>query len=714
MSVTIRRYVAIVRKRIWLVVAVLILGIGASIVYSLQAPKIYEATATVVVNPQAPHVNKDDEVIELGAGSFVYMRDYYNTQLEVLTSFPLARATVLQGSLTKFYDQLAPKDKYPDLTEDQRIDEAAENLLIDLAADQHKDSRIIALRVRNKDPDVAEALANAHVASYLAFIRNKRTIGTGQASELLSSELSVARKQLEETEARIATFKSLHGLVTQSFDDKQNTVVTELQRYTAALADAKVKRIDLAAQKGRAEALASEDVLDSPIFALSSDTQLVNQLKSEYMTARERFLEVDATYGPKSEEQRAAKDKVDALHLQLQNESKRVVREISERYEAALTAEQGYQALVDQRKHDTEELDKLYAEYAPLVRDEKYAEDQYTKLAGRLDDSRHESQNDLINVDPHEMARDADKVLPRIPLNIALAAVLSLMLGLGIVFLLDQMDRTIKTADGIDNVVGSPVLGIIPIVGETKKPKVDTDEAVAARDLFVFKHPTSQAAECCRSIRTNIIFSAAERPMKTITVSSARPREGKTTTTIYLGMAMAQGGQKVLLLDTDLRRPRLHKSLGVSRERGLTSILVGDAKYDDVIKATEVPDLFVLPCGPTPPNPAELLLTNRFKTVLHELSQRFDRVLLDSPPLLAVTDAVVLARNSDGVILVAKSNQTSIDDLVTASRQLHDVTASILGVVVNTLDISDRRYGYYYAAYGGYGGYGDTSKAEAR
>jgi len=676
----------------------------------MYAPKLYEATAEVVVNPQAPRINgKDDEVIELGAGSFNFMRDYYNTQLEVLSSFPLARATVQQGEPTKYYDLIAPKKSYPDLDDNQRIDQAAEDLLSAIVAEQHKDSRVIAIHIRNSDPVLATALANAHVQSYLAFMRGKRTTGTGQASEVLSAELADAHKQLVDTEAKMLKFKTDHDLMTQSFDDKQNTVVSELQHYTEALAEAKVKRIDLGAQKKRVDALADEDPLESPIFAMSSNTALVDQLKADYMVATQKFLEVDATFGPKSEERRAAKDKVDEIRGQLAKEAHRVVREIQERYEAALGAEAGYQQLVDERHKDAEALDKLYAEYAPLLRDEKYAEDEYTKLAGRLDDSKHESQNDLINVDPHELAREADIVFPRWGLNIAIAVALSLLLGIGLAFLLEQFDRTVKGAEGLEDLVGAPVLGIIPSIGE-RQAKND-DSGTSERDLYVLRHPTSPAAECCRSIRTNILFSAAEREIRTIAVSSGRPREGKTTTTIYMGITMAQSGQKVLLVDTDLRRSRLHRAFSVSRERGITNVLVGDASLDDVIKSTEVPNLYLLPCGATPPNPAELLLTNRFKSVLDELEKRFDRILLDSPPMLAVTDALVLARRSAGIILVARSGVTDVDDVGACVRQLRDINAPILGLVLNTLDLSHRRYGYYNYSYGTYGSSPETSEA---
>jgi len=711
-AASLRHYAQILRKRIWVVLAILAVGVTGTVLHTMREPKIYEASATIIINPQAPRVNKDADVIELGAGNgYEDSRDFYNTQIEVITSFPIARATVLQGDAPKYYDRLAPRAQFPTLSDEKRIDLAAETFLGMVSAAQHRDSRVVAIRVRNIDPEFAQALANAHVVSYMASLRTKRTVGTGQASQVLSVQLDDAQKQVRAAEDKITAFKAQHDLITQSFDDKQNTVVSELQRYTAALADTKVKRVELAAQRKRAMALASTNILESPIFALGTNSAVVDQLKAEYVKATQHYVEIDATYGPKTEENRVAKEKVDKLYAQLQSEAKRAMAEIEERYQAVATAETGYEQLVTERRKGAESLDKLYAEYAPLVRDLKSAEEQYSKLTNLLSSSRQEGQNGMINVEPDEMARSAYLVLPRMRSNIALAVVLSLLAGLGLAFLLDHLDRTIKGAEGIEDLVGSPLLGIIPIL--TEVPSGDTATAVAARDLYVFRNPTSQAAECCRSIRTNILFASAERQMKTITVSSPRPREGKTTTTIYIGTIMAQSGQRVLLIDTDLRRPRLHKSLGVSKERGLTSLLLGDSNYDDVIKSTDVPNLFVLPCGPLPPNPAELLLTKRFKTVLDELSQRFDRILLDSPPLLAVTDAVVLSRISDGVVLVAQAGKTFRDDVTMAARQLRDVNAPILGVILNVIDISDRRYGGYYYAYGGYGDPGTKAEAEA-
>jgi succinoglycan biosynthesis transport protein ExoP len=217
----------------------------------------------------------------------------------------------------------------------------------------------------------------------------------------------------------------------------------------------------------------------------------------------------------------------------------------------------------------------------------------------------------------------------------------------------------------------------------------------------VHDNPKSSIAECCRSLRTNILFSAADRELKTIVVCSANQREGKTTSVIYLGTTMAQSGQRTLLIDTDMRRPRLHKSTGVALSPGLSNLLIGEDDYDNLIKPTEVKDLFVLPCGPTPPNPAELLLTKRFEIVLRELGRRFDRLILDSPPIQPVTDAVVLSKRVDGVVLVVRASKTMRDELRRSARMIRDVGGSIVGVIVNELDARDSYYGGY-----GYGGYG--------
>ena len=326
--------------------------------------------------------------------------------------------------------------------------------------------------------------------------------------------------------------------------------------------------------------------------------------------------------------------------------------------------------------------------------------DRYNILRTRLSSTdlsdRMNTNIDTSNVRPLDPAMaSSSPISPNLRFNIMAAGALALFLGLGLVFLIVFLDRSVKSTADAQQAVGSPVLGIIPIIEE---PDLG-DNTDSARDLYVHQHPTSRIAECCRSLRTNIMFSAADRQIKTIVVSSANPREGKTTSVIYLGTTMAQSGQRVLLVDTDMRRPRLHVSTKVSRTTGLSNLIVGDADYDSVIRPTEIPNLFVLPCGPLPPNPAEILMTHKFEAVLAELGKRFDRVILDSPPLQVVTDAVVLSKQTDGVILVVHAGKTLRDEIKRSARQIKGVGGKIFGVIVNAIE-PDQRSGYYYSYYG--------------
>jgi polysaccharide biosynthesis transport protein len=363
-----------------------------------------------------------------------------------------------------------------------------------------------------------------------------------------------------------------------------------------------------------------------------------------------------------------------------------------------LATERALETEVKRYRDEALNLGPLIVQYNTLQRERKAAEDKYNILRSRLSasemTSRVNERVDAVNVRTLDPAlKPTTPVYPRLRRNVAIAAMGSLVAGMMLVFLIVFFDRSIKSTEDAQQMTGAPVLGVIPMVSEG----VLKDNR--ARDRYVIDHPTSHVAECCRALRTNIMFSAAERPMKTVVVSSAHQGEGKTTTVIYLGTTMAQSGQRVLLIDTDMRRPRLHESMEVSRKIGLSNLILGDREFDEVIKTTDVPNLYILPCGPTPPNPAELLMGNRFRQILEELSGRFDRIILDSPPLQVVTDAVVLAKQTDGLLLVARAGKTLREQLKRAARQIRDVNANLAGVIVNEFDARSSDYGYYYGGY---------------
>lgn len=694
-----RRYMAIVRKRAWVIAAACAIGVTLTALYTSRQTKVYAAEAKIVIDPRAPQVlgSKVEEVVQLGNAGFWSNEQFYNTQLEIIRAYDLAERTVrerkLEATQAHVYEDPRILEQFPmeGLSKDDRITAIAEALHRSLSASIQSDSQVVTIAVADTDPTLARDLANAHVETFKLHNLQIRRVGTAKAETFLAAKRDSADKDLREVEQKLLDFKRENDLLSVSLEDQTKLVADELGRYKSALADARIKRLELSALLERAREAAQEgEVLDSPIFGLSDKTTAA-ALKDQYVRARQEFTELSSSLGVKHPRYIAHKEKVDELYAALQREARLALREIEERYKTALDTENRFKAETDRRYDEAKALGDKHTEYAQLRRELDATRANYQTVSGRHDESELSGANPVSNIRPHEQARTPTAhVYPRMKLNLAVALFVSLVLGLSLAFLLEYLDSTIKTAEDVESAAGVPMLGMIPLISEL------ADGDLVDRDLYVFRNPGSQAAECARSIRTNILFSSADRQLKRITLSSPTPQEGKTTSVLYLGTTMAQSGQRVLLVDTDMRRPRLHHSVGVPRGRGITNLILGDATYEDTIKTTEIPNLFVLPCGPTPPNPAELLLTNRFAEILDELSAQFDWILLDSPPLAGITDGVLLGKLSDGIILVVEAGRTTRDHLVRARRALADVDANVLGVILNEFDLKDGKYGYYY------------------
>jgi polysaccharide biosynthesis transport protein len=272
------------------------------------------------------------------------------------------------------------------------------------------------------------------------------------------------------------------------------------------------------------------------------------------------------------------------------------------------------------------------------------------------------------------------------------------VLGVAAALGIDLLDTTITNQEQVEGWLGLTFLGLIPAT--EKLPDGSND------DLMVYHQPKSVVAEFCRAIRTNLLFMSPDKPLRTILVTSSGPQDGKTTSAINVASAMAESGSRVLLVDADMRRPRVHKAFGVNNGVGLSSLILGEGQLSDAIKQTEVPNLSVLTCGPVPPNPAELLHTKRFEEIFEQLSKQYDRVIFDSPPIGIVSDGVVLSTKVDGTLLVLRSAKTSRDQAMRILRMLRSVNARIFGAVVNNVDLKAHAFGYY--DYQRYGTYGET------
>ncbi len=688
-----RRYLDVLRKYVWAMLALVSLAIAGAVIYTSRQPKIYEAQASVQIEPRLPDLlGQGQELFNAGVGATA---EYYKQQRQVLNSYRLVRQTVEQNQLHK---ALLSEAERADRKTPELVEIATRRLRTMLRVRYPDQDRIMYVVVRNQNPKLAADIANAHISTYESYAKGLLSIDTKKASGALSTEFDEAEAQLREAEAALYKFQKDNDLLAVTIEERQNMVSSSITAFTAKLNEIRSNRLELAAKFDRMRKASTENVLESPILIMGNNDSF-DALRAQYYAERNKFIELEKQIGPKNVQYQMQKAKLDDLEAALRAEAKRTLTGVEEQLRALQQTEIALKAEVDKATAEALELGPRIVAYNELLRRKKSVEDRYNILRSRLSTSEltdRMNRNIDTNVRPLDEALvPTVPVAPSLRVNVTIAAALALMLSFALVLLIVFLDRSIRTTADAQQATGSPVLGIIPMLEETELAKND----VPARDLYVHQQPTSRVAECCRSIRTNILFSGADRQIKTIVVSSANPQEGKTTTVIYLGTTMAQSGQRVLLIDTDMRRPRLHQSLGTPRHTGITNLIVGDRDYDDVIRATDIPNLFVLPCGPLPPNPAELLMSHRFEAVLAELATRFDRIILDSPPLQIVTDAVVLSKHTDGTILVVRADKTVRDDIRRSARQIRGVGGTIVGTIVNAIQ-PDMRSGYY--SYYGY------------
>ena len=703
-----RHYARLLLKRKWVILAVFALVVTGAVFWTLRQTKLYVATATIIIDPKAPEVlgGEVQEVVQMGSGGMWWNEDYYNTQVEILESRNLARMTVLQHDLQKNSKVVGEGAAAAD--EEARIKAATSVILRSLSIKQSDQNRIFQVRMTHKDPEIAAYLANAHVETYIQYNLNLRSEGTEFASEWLTDELDKAEKGLRNSELKLFEFKKENDMLSESLEDRANLVSSNIERYTTALEEAKMRRTEIENLRRRLREVAELDVLESPVFALT-DSETGEELKKQYYEETKALTSLETDFGNKAPEYQKQKEKVENLYKALKREAQVATGAVERRYMTINETVAAYRKELDGYRQEAFNLEEKAIDYNPLARTEKNDEEKYNTLRDRLRSSDLISRLKTVNIRPLDAALVPQRSsFPRLDRNIALASVLGLVLGIGLALMLEFLDRTIKTAEDVQQHAGVAVLGIIPLLSEGKKGQLPPDV-----DLLVAREPTSRAAECCRQIRTNLLFMSADHNFETLVVSSPNPREGKSTTVMYLASTMAQSGQRVLIIDSDMRRPRLHRAMGLDRKAGLSNLIVGDASADEVIKSTDVQNLFFLPCGPTPPNPAELLMTSRFAEVLASLKTKFDRIILDSPPILAVTDALVMSKLADGVVLVIRAGETSSDDCRNASRQLRDVGARVAGVVLNELDVEDKSYGYYSHYYGYSYGRNDAGASDA-
>jgi capsular exopolysaccharide synthesis family protein len=710
-------FVSILRKRLWLILGIVVAVPSLVGFYVSKQPKIYEATASLIIDSSVPQYLGPGfkDVVELES-NWWDSQETLQTELRVIHSFSTAEEVakwlctqhLKDGRLA--FTILAPDGSCGD---PDRLRSAALSVNGLVNATPVPQSRIVNITVQHTDPEFAALLANGVGQIYSERNLARRLSQSGGAAKWLGVEYGDLTQELNNAERALIEFKKKNNVVAVGIEDQQNDIANQRRKLADELSSVQIKLIGVRAQRTELEQLKSDDPLDDVTPGMTDGTMLT-KLKEFYLDQVHKLSELRGKYLEKHPLVLAQEARVEAAKADLVREAALQTKSLEAQYAMLVRQEKELRAALDQTTREALQLEQRAIEFRDLKRNYDRLVKLSEQVGGRERETSLATDLKTNNVRPLDAALiPAGPIAPDVTKAVGASLVVALLLAIGLAFLLEMLDSTVKDQDVIEHRIGLSFLGLIPSINPNAKerlgpvplpPPMSELARPGAKDLYVLSHPKSAVAECCRAIRTNLLFMTPDNPARKLLVTSAGSQEGKTTTAVNLAIVMAQSGLRVLLVDTDMRRPRLHKVFGVpATSDGLSRAILGEVAVLEQVRETGMQNLWLLPCGATPPNPAELLHAERFKKIVSELENNFDRVIFDSPPVGPVTDAAILARLTDGTIIVAKFGETSKDGLMRARRQLVDGGVNVLGCILNDLDLAHgQKYGYYAGKYGYY------------
>ena len=652
----------------------------AALVYLLFAPRVYSAQARLFIQQNGPRVFSDNQNNPVESDTYLY------TQAQAIQSIPVLRYAL---------DQVGYRNLK---TFSSATGDPVDWLLrgSDFQVDVGKKDDIIKVSMESPYSQEATDFVQAVVDGYLFRLSSHRRVTGEEMVKILSDEREQLGQKLEAGIQALVQFKAVNGAV--SFrDEKGNTTLDRLSALSAALTTAELETLDY-----RAQLTATSSILSDPeqIAAYVESQQMKGRDfgDKEYDDLRSQLeqyqvmLRTDLQIiGPSNIRAREIQSSIDLLQTKIAEKEKSIaqgqVAGLTVQLNAAEDREKHIRASLEEQRQTALAMNPLAAEYARLESDVERMQKQCDVLDSRIQEVSVNNLNaGALDVEVLDPAHADDKpIRPKKFLSLAIALLAGLLLGSGIVMVQEWRDKRLRTPDDITGLLGLPILGIVP--------RMPPELSRSQRGQLVHGDSMSEVAEAYRAIRTTIQFGAPAGS-KTFLITSPTAGEGKSTCSSNLAIAFAQGGHRTLLIDGDLRRPVQHKLLHVEGGVGISDVMTGRAKLRDAICPTGVDDLYLLPCGTLPGKPAEMIESKRFAEVMRTLSSVFDRIVIDSPPVIAVTDARILAASADVTILVLRMHRSSRKLGEVAIETLHKVKATVLGAIANEVQTADG-YGYY-------------------
>ena len=685
----------------WLLLPMAVLAIGSAVYFTKQQTKIYQAASQIIIDLEAPRYlpYNSQEVVSLGSGKTWNTVEFFETQYRIIQSLKVSEEVAAKLDLKSDHDFLGvhlvePEERAEYLA---RVN-PAKILRQRVSVSAIPDSHVVEIRVRDHSPKRAALLANAVSEAYQSQNVGHKVSAAEEAVSWLSRKLNEIKGQRQLAAESLLTFKQENELLQATLAERQHLLGVTIQGLEKDTLDAKQETQTLRAEYYQVNRVKLEDAQLG--VAQVIENPMIQRLKEQRLELENKRTELLEKYLKKHPKVKVVTEKLRRVDRTILNEVKAIKRALLQSLRTAESKQKTLTSSLNDLKRQARELQSKELQFRELEAQVKSTGTLFEQMELRLKEAELQAQTTANNVRILELASAPHHpIAPRLSKNLLIALFGWVGLSFLLIMLFDLLDRTLKSQLQLAELYQLTPLGSLPLIERGRRPQ--RNEAVVKQsELYVMENPHSTIAECVRTIRTNFLFMNPDRRLHTLLITSAAPKEGKTLTSISLASILAMAGDRVLLVDCDLRRPRVHKVFGLVNDRGLTTMLNNpDVESEEVTRPTQLENLDLMCAGALIPNPAELLQTPAFLRTLNKLKGDYDRVIFDSPPVVAVTDSQIIGRQVDGAMLVARSHQTNRDVFGRAVELLKAVDVNLLGGLMNGVDISRELYGQYYYQY---------------
>ena len=736
-SIHLKDYLQVLLRRKYIILLVFIVCLPIVIIQAFSYEPLYRASSKILVE-------RNETPALLTNAGLSYNPGFLSTQRQIITSSKVGEKVVrnlVLGDTYRRYFPLSNADpsaiqkirkwlgqfyktglKLAGLTENEPIADAGEKEQLSEAEKQEEKIKSLAMMISNSisvenpdendsyragnilevsfissNPKFAKTVVNSVASAYKQLLMEMRMESTAETIEWLKAKAASQREKLEASEKELQEYKKAHDIYT--VDNEEALFPSKIQELSNSLTQAQTEVRELESLYQEIKKISTQEALNLPVVA---ENIIVGGLRQKIIDKEQEIQGLSKTIGIKHPRMIRAKKDLAALKTKLEAEIQGVIESVKNKYMLAKEKADNIQRLLDQTKQSAAIMSDKFIQYEILNRDVEVNRLLYDRLISRIKEYNATENKQTIDVWVVEEARTPEAPMSERPKRTLLLGLLvSLMAGIGLAFFLEYLDNTVKTAEDAEAKLDEPVLGMVPLY-KAKSPEIEK---------IVHYMPKAVVSERYKAIRTAVLLSSPKGPPKSLMVSSMAQGVGKTATASNLSLSFAQVGRRVLMIDGDMRNPNVHKIFEMDNTKGLSTYLAGEPEMV-ILKSKESEFLDVMTSGPIPPNPSELLSSSRLDELIQKVHEAYDFVIFDSPPMAAVTDALLIGKAVEQTILVARSGVSTYQAMKQADRALKAVNGHVLGQIINAVDEKKQNY-YYYKYYGSYGAYAADEKPPA-